>query len=199
MRIIEKQATSEPDVTSSREILINAAVALMAEKGYHGTSMSDLEAVSGLGRSSIYHHVRNKEALLAEICSKSTRRQAQIAKSIAEEPLPAREALFRLIKSLVTEIVGNRQRALVSLREMTFLTGEYRKSVLKLRGEYEGHWRTVLKRAAKEKIIREYSEFDLNAILGMVNYAAIWIHRVPDERVDTMAERFTNITLHGLS
>jgi AcrR family transcriptional regulator len=198
MKTNDKQNEQPVDV-SSRETLINAAVALMAEKGYHGTSMSDLEAVSGLGRSSIYHHVRNKEALLAEICSESTRRQAQIAKKIAEKPGPARDALYCLIKSLVTEIIRNRQRALVSLREMTFLTGDYRKSVLRLRSEYEEHWRTVLKRAAAEGIIREYSEFDLNAILGMVNYAAIWIHRVPGERVDTMAERFTTIALHGIS
>ena len=198
MPIGEKQDGGAPDV-SSREMLINAAAALMAEKGYHGTSMSDLEALSGLGRSSIYHYVRNKEALLAEICSESTRRQVQIAAAIVEEPRPAREALFGLIKSLVIEIIGNRQRALVSLREITFLTGEYRKSVLRLRAEYEEHWRTVLKRAADEKTIRVYSEFHLNAILGMVNYAAIWIHRVPHEKVDTIAERFTHIALHGLS
>lgn len=63
--------------------------------------------------------------------------------------------MYCLIKSLVTEIIRNRQRALVSLREMTFLTGEYRKSVLRLRAEYEGYWRAVLKHAAEEKIIRE--------------------------------------------
>jgi len=194
-----KSATTEPTDSSSRAALMEAAVALMAEKGYHGTSMSDLESLSGLGRSSIYHYIRGKEALLAEICSESTRRQAQIAKSIVEKSVPARDALYCLIKSLVTEIIRNRQRALVSLREMTYLTGEYRKSVLKLRSEYEEYWRIVLKRAADEKLIDEFSEFDLNAILGMVNYSAIWLHRVPGERVDTMAARFTKIALHGLA
>lgn len=185
--------------TSSRTTLLRAAVALMAEKGYHGTSMSDLEAVSGLGRSSIYHHVRNKEALLAEICSESVRRQAQIARGIAEEAGPAKDALFRLIKALVTETMLNRQSALVSLREIAFLTGEYRKNVLKLRAEYEGYWRTILQRASREGTIGEYSEFDLNAVLGMVNYAAIWIHRVPDQKVESVAQRFMKLALHGLS
>jgi TetR/AcrR family transcriptional regulator, cholesterol catabolism regulator len=194
-----KSITTETTESSSRTALMEAAVALMAEKGYHGTSMSDLEAVSGLGRSSIYHYVRGKEALLAEICSESTRRQAQIARTIVEKPGPARDALYCLIKSLVTEIIRNRQRALVSLREMAFLTGEYRKGVLKLRAEYEEHWRTVLQRAAAEGLIYEFSEFDMNAILGMVNYSAIWIHRVPGEKVNTMAERFTTIALQGIT
>lgn len=171
----------------------------MAEKGYHGTSMSDLEAVSGLGRSSIYHYVRGKEALLAEICSESVRRQVQIARKIVEKGGPARDALFCLIKSLVTEIIRNRQRALVSMREMNYLTGEYRKNVLKLRAEYEEHWRTVLRRAVAEGLIDEHSEFDMNAILGMVNYSAIWIHRAPGERVDTIAVRFTRIALQGIA
>lgn len=194
-----KPTTTETTDSSSRAALMEAAVALMAEKGYHGTSMSDLEAVSGLGRSSIYHYVRSKEALLAEICSESTRRQAQIARTIVERGGPARDALYCLILSLVTEIIRNRQRALVSLREMTFLTGENRKGVLKLRAEYEDHWRTVLRRAAAEGLIEEFSEFDMNAILGMVNYAAIWIHRVPGEKVATMAARFTTIALQGIT
>lgn len=185
-------------VGSSRDTLVKSAIALIAEKGYHGTSMSDLENVSGLGRSSIYHYFKNKEALLAEICSVSTRRQAQIARAIVEENAPAREALFRLINALMTEIIRNRQAALISLREINFLTGEYRSVVLKHRIEYESYWRLVLQRAVKETLIKGFSEFDLNAILGMVNYSAIWIHRVTDQRIETMAERFTLLALHGL-
>jgi AcrR family transcriptional regulator len=194
-----KEATETVDSSSSRTALMEAALALMAEKGYHGTSMSDLEAVSGLGRSSIYHYVRGKEALLAEICSESVRRQVRIARTIVEKGGPARDALYCLIKSLVTEIVRNRQRNLVANREVAFLTGEYRKSVFKLRAEYEECWRTVLQRAAAEGLIDEFSEFDMNAILGMVNYAAIWLHRVPGEKVDTMAARFTRIALQGIA
>lgn len=193
-----KDATETVD-SSSRTALMEAALALMAEKGYHGTSMSDLEAVSGLGRSSIYHYVRGKEALLAEICNESVRRQVRIARTIVEKGGPARDALYCLIKSLVTEIIRNRQRALVNMREVVFLTGEYRKSVFKLRAEYEECWRTVLQRAAAEGLIDEFSEFDMNAILGMVNYAAIWLHRVPGEKVDTMAARFTTIALQGIA
>ncbi len=54
-------------------------------------------------------------------------------------------------------------------------------------------------RTAAEGLIEEFSEFDMNAILGMVNYAAIWIHRVPGEKVATMAARFTTIALQGIT
>jgi len=39
----------------------------------------------------------------------------------------------------------------------------------------------------------------MNAVLGMVNYSAIWIHRMPDQKVDDIAERFTMLTIHSLS
>jgi len=189
---------SEPD-HSARDLLFKTAIALMSKKGYHGTSMSDLEKGSGLGRSSIYHYVRSKEALLAEICDASTRRQASIAKAIVDAEEPPRTQLFMLIEALVTEIVENRDRALVSLREFHFLKGDYRKSVVANRTEYEGHWRTVLQRCIDEKLIDGFSEFDLNATLGMVNFSAVWMHRAPQESPQRMAERFTALIMKGLS
>ena len=39
----------------------------------------------------------------------------------------------------------------------------------------------------------------MNAVLGMVNYSAIWIHRMSDQKVDDIAERFTMQTIHSLT
>lgn len=183
---------------STRETLLDAAVELMSVKGYHGMSMSDIEKATGLGRSSIYHHVASKEALLAEICDASTRRQADIAKRIVAEQVNAEAALYELVKALLWEIINFRERALVSLREINFLKGDYRKAVLKNRQEYESYWATVLNRAVEQKIIKSCSDFDLNAMLGMINYSAVWLGNAPKMSLENMADRFTNLILNGL-
>jgi AcrR family transcriptional regulator len=44
--------------------LLTVVVAVFNERGYDGTSMEDLSARLGIGKSSIYHHVESKEQLL---------------------------------------------------------------------------------------------------------------------------------------
>lgn len=51
----------------SRDLLLDAAALLMAERGYAGTSMSVLSAAAGIPKSAIYHHFGSKAGLLAEV------------------------------------------------------------------------------------------------------------------------------------
>lgn len=44
--------------------VLAAAVEVFNERGFDGTSMEDLSARLGIGKSSIYHHVESKEGLL---------------------------------------------------------------------------------------------------------------------------------------
>ncbi len=54
----ERRATYDPDT------LLVVAAHVFTERGYDGTSMEHLAAAAGITKSSIYHHVSGKEALL---------------------------------------------------------------------------------------------------------------------------------------
>lgn len=56
---------------SSREIILNAARALVGEKGYDGMAISDLSAQSGLPPSSIYYHFGNKLGVLSALLERT--------------------------------------------------------------------------------------------------------------------------------
>ena len=47
-----------------QEQLFNTAASLFAEKGYHGTSISDLAQAMGMRKGSLYHYFKSKEELL---------------------------------------------------------------------------------------------------------------------------------------
>ena len=55
----------------SREVILNAARALVGEKGYDGMAISDLCARSGLPPSSIYYHFGNKLGVLAALLERT--------------------------------------------------------------------------------------------------------------------------------
>jgi AcrR family transcriptional regulator len=47
------------------DALVDVAVRVFLEHGYHATSISDIAAAAELGKSSLYHHVSGKEELLS--------------------------------------------------------------------------------------------------------------------------------------
>jgi AcrR family transcriptional regulator len=53
--------------STTRERIVDEAMRLFSENGYSGTSITKIEAAAGLtpGAGGIYHHFKNKEALLA--------------------------------------------------------------------------------------------------------------------------------------
>ncbi|WP_039791306.1 TetR/AcrR family transcriptional regulator [Amycolatopsis tucumanensis] len=56
---------------SSREVILDAARALVREKGYDGMAISDLSAQSGLPPSSIYYHFGSKLGVLAALLERT--------------------------------------------------------------------------------------------------------------------------------
>ena len=58
----------------SRRKIVDAAAALMAERGFAGTSIAAVSKRSGLPSGSIYWHFESKEALLAEVVEEGARR-----------------------------------------------------------------------------------------------------------------------------
>ncbi len=52
---------------SKREDIERAALALFAERGFHGTSMPELAKAAGVGPGTIYRHFENKDALVNQM------------------------------------------------------------------------------------------------------------------------------------
>lgn len=54
-------------MTSTREKILNEALDLFAENGYHGTSMREIAKAVGIKGSSIYNHFSGKEEIFSEL------------------------------------------------------------------------------------------------------------------------------------
>jgi AcrR family transcriptional regulator len=55
---------------SSRDKILDAAETLFAKRGYAGIGLSQVAEVVGLGKSSLFHHFRNKPQLYAAVATR---------------------------------------------------------------------------------------------------------------------------------
>jgi AcrR family transcriptional regulator len=78
------KATAHASEQSSRDKILDAAEALFARRGYAGVGLSEVAEAVGLGKSSLFHHFRNKAQLYAAVTARIlTRIEGRLVRSLA--------------------------------------------------------------------------------------------------------------------
>ncbi|SDO91507.1 DNA-binding transcriptional regulator, AcrR family [Nakamurella panacisegetis] len=85
--------------------VLAASVEVFNERGYDGTSMEDLSARLGIGKSSIYHHVESKEELLRLALDQALTGLEEAAEEIKSSDGPAVERLELLLRRSISVLV----------------------------------------------------------------------------------------------
>ena len=94
--------TTRANGEASRRRILDAASEIAGERGYSGTSISDVSKLSGLPSSSIYWHFKDKDALFAAVIEDSYSRWFDDYRERSRGPRATPgEALMRLHESLL--------------------------------------------------------------------------------------------------
>src|ERR1700732_2471037 len=64
-------AAAGPRPPAPADAVLDAALTLFAERGYHGTAVSQIAARLGIRTPSLYNHMRSKQDLLAAIIGRA--------------------------------------------------------------------------------------------------------------------------------
>ncbi len=160
----------------SREDVMDAAVRLFAERGYHGTSMRDLGRALGLQGSSLYSHIESKESLFISVVERGAElfeAAADRAMSIAEAPLPRLRALIR---GHIDVILDHVDESRTFLNEARVLGGEDRTAVLEHRDRYERQFRQTLAAAIESGDVAPGTDVRIATIfiLSLLNAVDRW-------------------------
>ena len=179
-----------------REVVATAAK-LFAERGYDGTSMSELTEATGLAAGGLYHYIEGKDDLLIAICDELLEPLLARAREIVATESPPVEQLRELVRAWVAHVVEHRDHMLVFTQERQAI-------------ESEPRWRRVRsQRKAFEKILDEVlargeadgsmtfadRRLSLLALLGMVNYTAQWVRPGGRLSAQEIAEGYCAIVL----
>lgn len=179
-----------------REVVATAA-RLFAERGYDGTSMSELTEATGLAAGGLYHYIEGKDDLLIAICDELLEPLLAQAREIVAEGAEPVAQLRQLVGAWVAHVVEHRDHMLVFTQERQAI-------------ESEPRWRRVRsQRRAFEKILDEVlargeadgsmtfadRRLSLLALLGMVNYTPQWVRPAGRLSAQEIAEGYCAMVL----
>jgi AcrR family transcriptional regulator len=105
------------DDLSTRERLLRGAESVFAQKGLYGASLRDIGAATGLSNASMLHHFPSKGALYAAVLDRIADSLDGLAGRIGRAT-PG-EVLSRLYTATFDWMMGNRDHALILMREVT--------------------------------------------------------------------------------
>lgn len=186
----------QADVTWQR--LIRVAADLFARNGYHATGIAELCAAAQLSRGSLYYYIDSKETLLYEISRTQVERLNAQAAEIVALDLPAPERLRLLARSLMRNISDHLAEWTVFFKEFGSFVGARRTEIIQARDRFESYWLKVLSDGEAEGVFRQTSPLMVKGILGMFNYAYLWLRPGGRLAAEEVADEFVDVLLTGL-
>lgn len=179
-----------------RRRVLETAAQLICEHGYEKASMQQIAEACQLTKAGLYHYVRSKEHLLAEIMNYGMDVfEEQVLSKVLPivDPVERLEAAMERNVLLVTE--GRNKEITVILHEHDTLTGEARAQINARKKRYVRFLESSFTEAMRQGRIRQGDpKIAAFSFLGMVNWIYKWYRsdgEVPAERIaDEMRKLF---------
>ena len=174
--------------------MLDAAVRVFGERGYHGASMDDVAAEAGVTKPMFYAYFGSKEELYAA-CIEYVARQLRHALTAAgaDEADPARQTWERVLAFF--RFVGERRE---EWRVLRLEGGPFAQELVRARGTMVELTLRQLEASAPESLPRTELEPVAHALVGAGEALADWWVDHPGESAETMALREMNLIWLGL-
>ena len=146
-----KTATKNPDrVRERRESLINAAVAVFIEKGFHNATVRDIGRAANMTQGTIYNYVSSKDDILYMVCDRIVaeyNEQARRALDTSHDPVGRVRSAVRAISQVMYR---HRREILLIYQDSHLLDKRSRRVILARVEEFIGMFERIIIDAARE-------------------------------------------------
>ena len=181
-----------------RDMILEHAALLFANRGYSATSMNQVAEACGFSKALLYHYYRDKYSLLVSIAENHVSRLEDLVSDVERQGLAPAARLRELIRRFVEEYAGAKHAHRVLTEDVKFLQEDDRERVL-------GTQRTVV--AGFARVVAELRP-DLEQaalakpltmlLFGMINWMFIWMRPDGELDYDSMAPVVADLFLGGL-
>jgi len=184
-------------MTDSYSKIIEAASQLMSKNGYHATSLQMIADKVGISKSTIFHHFRNKEAILLSMF-KAVIPPAIIVLSelVDNKDLSGHEKLKRFLTFHMNLIATKGNILNIYLSESKHLAARNKKKYMEIGREYTKLIKHIVAQVQQEnpnKLRGLNTAIVTNSILGMCNWSVEWYNKKGKLTIDEIAGQMYRI------
>lgn len=180
-----------------RTLILRQAAEVFARRGYTAASMNEVAAACGVSKATLYHYVRDKHALLAQIAAEHVARLEALVGEVKQQGLAPAAELDTLIRRFTAAYADAQHEHRVLTEDVKFLRDDERAAV-------EGGQRRVVAAfaAAVARVRPELAPLATPLamlLFGMINWTFTWLRADGPLRYDDMADVVAEIFLHGVT
>lgn len=129
--------------SATRDHIVEAALSLVADRGFTATSVDDIASAAGVAKGSVFYNFGSKSGLFEAIITEGVARLTAALRA-ASDGLRGRDALEALVTELLTQIHAHPDFAKLMVAE-TFRTGRsWQDSIRLVRDESMGAFAAVV-------------------------------------------------------
>lgn len=184
----------------TRAALLETAAELFARKGYRATTLDDIAGELGMKKASLYHYIRSKDELLADIYQQIFDRIEAAVAPLATSDLPVDERLRRMIHAHITVVTAELTSLSVVFSEESELPTALQRGIRHRKRAHDALFEKVIAEGQREGVFRPGSvRLMVLAVIGMCNWIYKW-HRPDDDEssVEEIAAEFALILESGI-
>jgi AcrR family transcriptional regulator len=205
-------ARKPADQAVHRDQIIRAAADVLQRNGYEAATMKDIAAVVNLTAASLYHHFKNKDALLLAVLDAGLAYVLDEITPIAASALPPEQKLRQMIARHIVGVTENRAVGAAMVFEIrTLMTlipenGEpdvdlvrQRDAFFADRDRFEALFREVVREGIAQGVFRAVDvPIFVKLLLGAHNWVGVWYKAGGRLDGEQIAGLMTDMLLTGL-
>ncbi|RZS87545.1 TetR family transcriptional regulator [Motilibacter rhizosphaerae] len=156
-----------PTSSSTRELILDVAARLFAERGYAATPTRAIADAVGIRQASLYYHFPSKETILVELLRSTVRPSLDFCADLAARGVPAPEALHALVSFDVGLLLRSRGNVGI-LYSLPDVGGEPFAPFMEERAQLREAYASLARRALGDGVPEVTADLVLGLVEGII-------------------------------
>jgi TetR/AcrR family transcriptional regulator, cholesterol catabolism regulator len=176
-----------------RHQVFASSMHLFLEKGFQETSMQEIAAASGMGKSTLYDYFKTKDEILLSVVEDGIYDLTELAKLIASQDLPAAEKIHQVMHAHLEYLLENKEFYTRILYEVQRLGPESQRRIQIRRHAYQDLLCSLVEEATREGTFRAVNPLLAARTILTILSPAVFTNRptgTPEQMMDEAIEIF---------
>ncbi|MGP4105818.1 TetR/AcrR family transcriptional regulator [Virgibacillus sp. L01] len=189
----------EEKTAKKKEEILQSAVSILSEKGYHGTTMEEIAAKLLMTKGSVYYYFKDKQNLLFESQIMILNRSIQNMESINNQNVSVIKKIRKAMMAHIEYAIRERSGFVMMFNPEQIFSPSQLEEIFQLRDAYGKGFDRLIEEGIEADVFRAMDvKIVRNIILGAINWVTQWYSDQGKKDETEMAELIADYVMQIL-